>query len=488
MKDLANRYIFLPLFLLTLLATSGCTGEEGGGGLGDEPVEVDLQVGASATIPSIQTKAADANALEGEQIHSLVVFIVDASGRIEKKLQPDLTADASAAKGNLESWASGRFRLTKGTKQAYAFANWEALDNEALDAVVATAQGQPMPELPDRMEWANNSFAPDDGKFLPMSASASFRVGGPGTHKIELVRLASRVQVNVTNTTTHAVTVTGLEMGAFHTASHLFLSDDILAQVTVPPVEGGGGMPVPPAGNESSPGGEPEFPGQGTEVPPAGNGSTFSLIAEDTPLTLAAVTEEGPAARQAYHLYVNETESAEGFKVVMRTEKAEGVAHEHGGTQYTATRTLWRNHIWNLNLLISDFNLTLTVENENPPIGGYPVSTASAEGLVCTLYGGGPFTIRIGSLQPAGNVEAPADVAWQVAEPEEDTYNLLVANGEGKKLAYDGATKTISGRMAGAAPAGNAVTFNLTALSGGKTVAVFPVTLKFDEIFSYKQQ
>ena len=140
MKNRLNQYKSLPLLasLFALIAFGCVSGERGAGGDPDLPdmLEVDLQVGISETSKSLQTKAADANALPGEQINSLVVFIVNASGKIEKKFQPDLTGDEEAKKGELTSWKSGSFEITGGPKKIYAFANWESIKDNPLENVV----------------------------------------------------------------------------------------------------------------------------------------------------------------------------------------------------------------------------------------------------------------------------------------------------------------------------------------------------------------
>ena len=129
MKGRLNPYRNLSavVCLLAFLAFGCVSGEKGGSGDLDLPeiVEVDLQVGIADVAPSLQTKAdegeeverEDKNALPGEQIHSLVVLIVNNSTqKIEKKFLPDLTNDEKAKEGELTSWSSEEFRLPKGTR------------------------------------------------------------------------------------------------------------------------------------------------------------------------------------------------------------------------------------------------------------------------------------------------------------------------------------------------------------------------------------
>ena len=149
----------------------------------------------------------------------------------------------------------------------------------------------------------------------------------------------------------------------------------------------------------------------------------------------------------------------------------------HSGTRSTENKIVERNHIWNLNLWVCGYSLTLTLKGENPPIGGYPVLTSKLEdGLSGTLYGGGPFTIEIGELQSLNEgTPVPKDIQWSIEDIENPDW--LIGD---LKLT----STTITGRMAGyAISAASPLTFKLKATSGGRTISVFPVTLKFEEIF-----
>ena len=94
-----------------------------------------------------------------------------------------------------------------------------------------------------------------------------------------------------------------------------------------------------------------------------------------------------------------------------------------------------------------------------------------------TLYGGGPFTLEIGMLKsPENQLTVPNDIQWSIIDVENS--DLLID----KQLELAG--KTIKGCMVGYADNGKSLSFKLKATSNGQVVSVFPVTLKFAEIFN----
>lgn len=449
MKTRLNQYKYLPALacLIAFLAFGCVSGERGANGDPDLPemVEVDLQVGVSDASKSLQTKAADANALPGEQINSLVVFIVNASGKIEKKFQPDLTGDEQAKAGNLTSWSSGSFEITGGVKQIYAFANWESLNDNSLNSAIGMVEGQQMPDLLSQtVSWVNNSFNPNDNKFLPMSFSETWTVSS-GKKQIELVRLVSRMKVFVRNETGHVITVNSLKISPFNTSSYLF-------------------------GKEKN-----------TILPTTGNGWSIENILSNISLTTNGETQE----KSSEWIYVNESEKDDGFEVVLETTSTDSQHDEkfHSGTKRTSfVKRIPRNHIWNLRLVFASYQLTLGIEGENPPIGGYPDVMTSKDGLTnldCSIVGGGPFTLTIKELKSLEtskqyNVD---QLKWSIAQTN-DEDNLLVGD-----LSVSG-TK-ITGRMVGAAINTQTATFVLEAQNPeAQRTLSFTVTLRFADIFS----
>lgn len=446
MKGRLNPYRNLSavVCLLAFLAFGCVSGEKGGSGDLDLPeiVEVDLQVGIADVAPSLQTKAdegeevekKDENALDGEQIHSLAVLIVNNSTqKIEKKFLPDLTNDEKAKEGELTSWSSEEFRLPKGTKRIYAFANWESLNNEMLNAVIAAEEGDEMLKLPEEVSWPEGGFHPKERIYLPMSYAETWEVSSSVKKRIELTRLVSRLQVEVTNATNHELQLDGLTLGSFNNRT-------LLLGGSIKDWSGKSDVDFLPAKKTLQPMGD----------------------------KLDKYTSEW--------MYVFESSMQDGFKLDFETTSQGNVYHDpdmHSGTRSTENKKVERNHIWNLNLWVCGYSLTLTLKGENPPIGGYPVLTSKLEGLSGTLYGGGPFTIEIGELQSLNEgTPVPENIQWSIENSE-----LLI-----DKLELN--DTTIKGRMDGHPVDGKTVlTFKLQATSNGRMISVFPVTLKFAEIF-----
>ncbi len=452
MKGRLNPYRNLSavVCLLAFLAFGCVSGEKGGSGDLDLPeiVEVDLQVGIADVAPSLQTKAdegeeverEDKNALPGEQIHSLVVLIVNNSTqKIEKKFLPDLTNDEKAKEGELTSWSSEEFRLPKGTKRIYALANWESLKNETLKAAIEAKEGDEMPKLPEDVSWPEGGFHPKERIYLPMSYVETWEVSSSVKKRIELTRLVSRLQVEVTNATNHELQLDGLTLGSFNNRT-------LLLGGSIKDWSGKSDVDFLPAKKTLQPMGD----------------------------KLDKYTSEW--------MYVFESSMQDGFKLDFETTSQGNVYHDpemHSGTRSTKNTEVKRNHIWNLNLWVCGYTLTLKLEGENPPIGGYPVMTwEEMKGLSGTLYGGGPFTIEIGELQSLNEgTLVPENIQWSIESESVENSELLI-----DKLELT--DTTIKGRMAGHPVDGKTVlTFKLQATSNSRMISVFPVTLKFAEIF-----
>lgn len=448
MKERLNYHNTLWAVFFSVFLAFGCvSGEKGSPDL-PETVEVDLQVGISNASQSLQTKASknDKDALDGEQINSLVVFIVNASNTVEKKFKPDLSTDPDAQTGELESWTSGTFTLTKGTKQIYAFANWESLNDAALNTAIGTEEGQQMPDLLSKtVSWTSNSFDPDNNKFLPMSFSETWTVSS-GKKTIRLIRLVSRLKVTVKNETEHGITINNLEIKPFNTSSHLFDK------------------------------------GEDNILPTAGDGWSIKSILQNQ--TLSA---DDTQKASSDWIYINESKEDKGFEVVLATTSTGNFSHadnQHSGSKRTSfVKRIPRNHIWNLNLVFASYELTLGIKGENPPIGGYPDVTTNIDGdksLVCGIIGGGPFTITIKGLKSLEeNKELNVnDLTWSIDNSKVNNDDgLLVGD-----LSIKGTE--ITGRMIGAATDTQTATFILEVRNpDAKRTLSFTVTLKFVDIF-----
>lgn len=453
MKSRLKQYKSLPLLagLFALLAFGCVSGERGGNGEPDLPdmVEVDLSVGISNISQSLQTKADAPAALPGEQIHSLVVFIVNTDGKVEKKFQPNLSNDSKAQDGELTSWKSGPFEITGGAKRIYAFANWESLKDDPLKDIVATTEGASMPTLPPTVFWESGvNKISETQKFLPMSVQEEW-VPAKGVKPIYLVRLVSRLKVRMRNNTSHPITVTGLTLGKFNTKGNLFKED----KFSVMPENG------------------------------------YSIDDFFNNVELGATMED---FTESDWYYVNESEATNGFEVNLETssDKHPADKNPHQGKKITALRQIPRNHVWNLNIEFTSYQLTLlSVSNENPPIGGYPESSVTSDGitdLVCTVYGGGPFTITIQELVSQENNEGDISerVDWSIGNVNKGDLLAEAPNSVTKNTV--GKWQITGGRMVGAATEEQSATFELVAKKDGAVLATFQIQLKFADIFSQK--
>ena len=333
--------------------------------------------------------------------------------------------------------------MPQGTKRIYAFANWESLKNEMLNAVIAAEEGDEIPKLPEEVSWPEGGFDPKQKKvYLPMSYAETWEVSSSVKKRIELTRLVSRLQVKVTNATNHGLKLDGLTLGSFNNKT-LLLGGSIKDW--------------------------------------SGKGDVDFLPAETK--TLQPMGDKLDEYTSGW-MYVFESSMQNGFKLDFKTTSQDNVYHGsgmHSGIRFTENTEVKRNHIWNLNLWVCGYSLTLTLKGENPPIGGYPVLTSKLEGLNGTLYGGGPFTIEIIELKSLNEgTPVPENIQWSIDRSIENPEWLI----EDLQLAGT----TITGRMAGyAINATGPLTFKLKATSGVRTISVFPVTLNFAEIFEQAQ-
>ena len=265
-----------------------------------------------------------------------------------------------------------------------------------------------------------------------------------GTKSIRLVRLVSRMKVKVTNETVHDITVKSLKIGAFNTACNLF----------------------------------------GGTILPTTNGWNIEKVFENE-VTLSGSKNSSPGSddvtlTESAWYYVNESDAADGFKVELVTESqyhTDNGTTGHGGTKYTSRHLISRNHVWNL-------ELTLSVQGENPPIGGYPdIMTGETANLTCEVLGGGPFTITVGKLTSTDNAgEDLSNIKWEIGNIR-NSNGLLV---ETPVVSVESGTTKITGRIVGAIEnEKNGASFDLIAKKSDGTVLVtFLVQLRFKDIFS----
>lgn len=306
--------------------------------IGDEGCRVSIRVGAS---DNVETKAGDdPNALAGEFINELCVFVVDGEGKIEQKL---VTTDGSATPsddalktGDAYEWRSDEFVLPAGKKTIYAFANWSTVNDASWNAIIAKSVGDPLNDTDLAITIDNPARSVDltsetNKKFIPMSVKQEVNVTVDQTIRVELVRLVGRVNIQLKNAKASQVSVTSFTMGQFANKVALM----------------------------------PEGTAAGVEFNQSYSTSFKSL------------TINGGESK-TFQFYVNETKNANpttGFSIGLETVD---------NKNYSATTTakaIPRNHILPLNLTISESDLNLIVTAYIAPIGGYPVKVYTSNDL-----------------------------------------------------------------------------------------------------------
>ncbi len=154
-------------------------------------VRIGAKAGGMTDIVSTRSYNDDYNAEEGEFINSLCILVInvdydeywDVSGfTLETKIEPDLSDDPDAQKGNLASWYS-LFDITAGYKILLAFANWENVVNledesdgwakllnmKEGDSFTATTYDGLTAELSILVDDPASKVDIANGKYIPMS-------------------------------------------------------------------------------------------------------------------------------------------------------------------------------------------------------------------------------------------------------------------------------------------------------------------------------
>ena len=196
-RCLRNAVRFLTL--LCALALAACTQDDDA--VGGAPVEVCLAVTADheETLPARQAADDTEEGRTHEYMHELCVFIVDADGKIEHRVLPDLSGDDDAARGDLKEWTSYPILLTPGEKTLYAFANWQTAADKDWIALVYQTEGAQFD-----VEKLNSIVLDDPaaklnfgaGRFIPMAASTTATVTASTRElSIGLDRLVSKLRL-----------------------------------------------------------------------------------------------------------------------------------------------------------------------------------------------------------------------------------------------------------------------------------------------------
>lgn len=349
MKKMKTYFASLVCLCLLSGVLPSCTKEIGGAedepGIVVPPVDEDpqleaisIRIGAAETA---ETKAmhGDENAVEGEFIHSLHLFIVDAQSNITKHIEvtpisEDLSEEqrTQANAGNLPQYST-TIDIMPGTYTFYAFANMENAKprtedtsvNELLSKMTEGSTWSGIDELVINDPAASVNLA--EGQYIPMSVKQDVELTVDGQQiNLSLVRLVSKMRVSLYNTQGGPIQITKLEMsGAYAKSVSLFKPDNISI--------------------------EPE--------------TTALIYTED-------FTDVTVANDQRYdfpEFYINETKDSQ-FTLKLTID-----GQEYNGP--LSQVTIERNHVRPVLLNLKNNNLQLVITADVAPIGGYPITVYS---------------------------------------------------------------------------------------------------------------
>ena len=351
-------------WLLGLLFLAACSSEdEWLPEDGDEMAHVSLIIDTGA---GILTKVGDdPNAKEGEFIHSLCILIVNQEGEIEQKLLPNLTDNEDAKKGDLSSWTSGTFDITVGEKRIYAFANWETVNSQEWNDIIGKRVGDTLAE--NDLNFSVDAASHIDiekGKYIPMSGKAKAKMhatGGTQSYTVELVRLASRVEISFENRESYEISLSNMTIGNFADKVSLFRSETVTATNNI--------IKVLIAKNENE------------------------KLDQNQP-------------KKGFSFYVNETTGDDSF-IIDVTIAAQGKEKREIVT--LNRNSLDRNSIYPISLVYSQYELHLKVTAQIAPIGVLPITVYDSgnQGLVnrfiIKLPEGCMFTMEASLYDNEGN-------------------------------------------------------------------------------------
>ena len=215
LKHIMKSALYL-LPWLGLTALTGCSWEEDPATC--LPETTSLQVTVSARQEGDLNSRADENQTEGgedgEFMNDLCVLFVQ-NNVVKLKLQPTLSNDPNAQKGNLKNWTSGEQTLEAGTYTVYAFANLSE-NYYSKWGIGTTLSGNALPEnivLNDPAGELNSGTR----KYIPMAAKLENKVITAATRivSIGLDRLVAKVRMTVSTTSQESVTVKNVTFSGY---------------------------------------------------------------------------------------------------------------------------------------------------------------------------------------------------------------------------------------------------------------------------------
>lgn len=435
MNRMMRRYIGWLCVLLVWMGWTACSEEEGGGVPEPIPDEntllesVRLRIGASGTVET-RAYGGDENAVEGEFIHTLRVFIVDANNMIEKVINAnellETEEETLAAAGNLTLFTT-TVDITPGRKTIYAFANMDKVNvvepaNTTMESILlalkegdtwdatkmeAYAIADPASDINKNLQEVKNDagiteWRPDNGYYIPMSVRQQVDLTTNGQNvEISLVRLVSKVQASIRNRQGSEVTISKITMETFYQNVSLF-EDGTVTDAEI---------------------------------------MNYESIYE-TPITVVADMENATALPV---FYINETEKTDDqpFTISLTIDGEE----MSGQTQ---TTSIPRNHVLPLALRLSNVDLELDITAQVAPIGGYPVQVTLADPSLTDNYHinlpeGCTFEIK-GRFLPNGSDAIDASLTVKLADNE--PTNIVTIETIGSVTTVAGHVTALPGQQA----------------------------------------
>lgn len=353
-----KRFINQLIILFGLICLVACS--DGDDPVPDpEPIEegllesIRLHIGASGTVET-RAYGGDENAVEGEFIHKLRIFIVDENNIIEKAILANDSLNSEqtslAEVGNLTQFSTV-VDLTPGKKTIYAFANMDYAKIDGQEALLENV----LKELDEGEEWdkkiddygiidpageinthLNEKRQPANDYYIPMSVLREVDLTTDGqVVDIALVRLVSKIQASIMNRQGSAVTISRITMGSFHQKVALF---------------------------------------ENGIVEDAGDMTYDQELSLSVPSSLQEATEL-PV------FYINETtkDGDEPFVITLMVNDAKMSGE-------TRTTSIPRNHVLPLTLGLSNVTLDLKITAQVAPIGGYPVNVVLSGPTLTDVY------------------------------------------------------------------------------------------------------
>lgn len=392
-----QNYIYITLCLLFIFTLPSCIGE------GEQNIP-DTGKSTYRITYNINTRSSsDLNASDNEMMKTILLFIVDANNKIEKKVTKTLPFT--------EQQYVIDFQLTSGAKTVYGFANLSA--ENIAKAGLNVEEGATMPNLSNATATIANGYTINatTGNYIPMSNKTTFNVAkiASQSFSMELIRMVCKMKLNFKNETGHTIALKNIK----------------LSPVTTSPVY--------------------LLPRSDGQVPPELPGST--LTGDYTYTFSGSPSFIDGGTLNDYISYFNESQVSNNgwFKLTLNTLR-DGVADEIR-MSLTNLSYLNRNDYLPLDIILTDYKLELGVMSY-PPIGGYPASVAiKADGYHCIFPGGGPFIITPKLIKISDNSIIPiTDTDWNFSYTDATTTIFgkvpILKNGEIKGTIKSSASGT----------------------------------------------